>query len=208
MSRKTEQFRWWRVTLFAWLVGSSCIAWASAAQAVTSVEDPQLHADRSIRRALSLLQAPTPVRIDVIDVRKLTLALGHVVEQTCAYVQKGVSRIYVNSSCPVYQAAGDSLFDAMKLAAILRHEMAHLDGADEARAYLLEAETFRKLLGRAPANLLTPGIAYAFELERRAAALIADTEQQARLPAGGRRASRPQQLRSMANLPSHVTGRR
>ena len=38
----------------------------------------------------------------------------------------------------------------MKLAAILRHEMAHLDGADEVRAYLLEAEMFRKLRGPAP----------------------------------------------------------
>ena len=39
-----------------------------------------------------------------------------------AVCEKGIPRIYVNSSCPVYQAAGDSLFDAMKLAAILRHE--------------------------------------------------------------------------------------
>ncbi len=76
----------------------------------------------------------------------------------CAYVRIGVPRIFVNSSCPTYLAAGESLFEAMKLAAILRHEMAHLDGEDEAQARAREAITFRELLRRAPAHLLTPGI--------------------------------------------------
>ena len=38
----------------------------------------------------------------------------------------------------------------MKLAAILRHEMAHLEGADEAGARDVEARTFRELVRTAP----------------------------------------------------------
>lgn len=86
-------------------------------------------------------------------------------------MERGTRRIYVNSSCPVYQASAESLLDAMKLAAILRHEMAHLDGEDEAGAYAREARTFRELVCRAPRHLLAPCLIYAVALERRAAAL-------------------------------------
>jgi hypothetical protein len=78
--------------------------------------------------------------------------------------------------------------------------MAHLDGSDEARAYLIEVETFRELLHPGP-RLVSQGIAYAVELDRRAAAFSAGTGQQARLSAGGRQASKPQQLHSTTNLP-------
>ena len=44
---------------------------------------------------------------------------------------------------------------------ILRHEIAHLDGEDEAGAYRAEARTFRELVGRAPGHHLTRGMAYA-----------------------------------------------
>ena len=202
MCPNTERCTSLRVfALAASLIVSPCTSWAdSPDQRATPLGGSSDHPDRSIRRALSLLRAPTPVPIDVIDARKLPRALRQAVEGTCAYVQTGVSRIRVNSSCPVYRAAGDSLFQAMKLAAILRHEMAHLDGADEARAYLLEAETFRELLRPAP-RLVSQGIAYAVELERRAAAFSADTGHQARLTAGRRQASKPQQLHSTTNLP-------
>jgi hypothetical protein len=202
MSPKPERSSWWQVSaLTASLVVSPCTSWASPGRGLTPLGVSSNHADKSIRRALSLLQAPTPVPIEVIDARKLPRALGQVVKRTCAYVQKGILRIYVNSSCPVYQAAGDSLFDAMKLAAILRHEMAHLDGEDEARAYFREVGTFRELLGRAPAHFLTRGMAYAVELERRAAALIADTEGPARPAASAPRTSEQQHPPSIATLP-------
>ena len=202
MSSTTERSSWWRVAaLAATLVISPDLSWASPGQGSTQPGVSSDHADRSIRRALSLLQAPTPVPIEVIDVRALPRALSQVVNRTCAYVLKGMTRIYVNSSCPVYQAAEGSLFDAMKLAAILRHEMAHLEGDDEPRAYLREAGTFRKLVGRAPAQFLTRGIAYAFELERRAAALIADTERRTRLAASAPGPSEQQPRCSIATLP-------
>ena len=206
MWSKAERSSCWQVSaLAALLVVSPCESWASPGQGLTPPGGSSDHADRSIRRALSLLNAPTPVPIETIDVRKLPRALGQVVTGTCAYVQKGIPRIYVNSSCPVYQAAGDSLFDAMKLAAILRHEMAHLDGEDEARAYLLEAGAFRELLGRAPAHFLTRGIAYAVDVERRAASVFADTERRTRLAASAPETSEHQPPPSIATvrLPRH-----
>jgi hypothetical protein len=57
----------------------------------------------------------------------------------------------------------------MKLAALLRHEQAHLEGSDELRARLIEARTFRELLRSAPAEYQTPGVVYATALERYAA---------------------------------------
>jgi hypothetical protein len=125
-------------------------------------------ADPAIRRALALLQISAPPPIHVVDVDELPQPLRKLVEQSCAFVLKGVARIEVNSSCEPYQAAEESLLDAVKLAAILRHEMAHLDGADEASAREVEARTFRELLRMAP-YLVIRGFAYAAELDRRAA---------------------------------------
>jgi hypothetical protein len=162
----------WRLALalILLLMHSPCVVWALAGQGASGRADSVEHVDPSIRRAQSLLDTRIPVPIDVVDVRTLPPALGRLVKGTCAYVHHGVPRIYVTSSCPVYQAARDSLFDAMKLAGILRHELAHLEGADEARAYVLEARTVRQLVGRGPSHFVTRGLAYAGDLDRRAAA--------------------------------------
>jgi hypothetical protein len=50
-----------------------------------------------------------------------------------------------------------SRFEALTLAALLRHERAHLEGADESRARLIEARVLRELLRSAPAEYQTPG---------------------------------------------------
>ena len=158
---------------------------ALTSQGPTEASKPSDHADPAIRRAQSLLDPPIPVPIHVVDVRNLPPTLGEMVKGTCAYVHKGFARIYVTSSCPVYRAAQESLFDAMKLAAILRHEMAHLDAADETRAYQVEAAAFRVLVGRGPTHFVSRGLAYANELDRRAAA----SEARSRLNANASRGS-------------------
>jgi hypothetical protein len=127
------------------------------------------HEDEAIRRAVALLQPSIVPPIEVIDVGSLPQSYRRLVEGTCAFVRSGSPHIHINSSCPVYHGARADLFEAMKLAAILRHEIAHLDGEDEAGAYRAEARTFRELLGGAPGHDLTRGMAYAVELERRAA---------------------------------------
>ena len=62
----------------------------------------------------------------------------------------------------------------MKLAAILRHEVAHLEGADERHARLIEARVFRELVVRhASESELTEGMRYAADIEKSAAAVEA-----------------------------------
>jgi hypothetical protein len=172
MAISTERFSWWAASLLATsLIVSPCAVSATPHEGPTPLLGPSDQSDRSIRNALALLDTPPSVLVDVVDVQQLPRWLGQIVERTCVYVRQGMPRIYVNSSCPIYRAAGDSLFEAMKLAALLHHEMAHLDGEDEIGARVREAITFRALLRRAPADLLTPGIVYAAALERHAAAL-------------------------------------
>jgi hypothetical protein len=194
--QRARRLRWWQVpALVVWLAIPTGGGWASTHTGVMSTEGELGHSDPSVRRAQSLLQTTSFVPVEVVDIGKLPRRARRMAEQTCAYIRKGVHRIYVNSSCPVYQAARDSRFDAMKFAAILRHEMAHLDGADEATAYLFEARTFRDLLREAPAHLLSRGLAYAVELERRAAALTTDTDRQPRTLTQGRESPQHRRLR-------------
>ncbi len=127
------------------------------------------HEDEAIRRAVALLQPLLVPPIEVINVGSLPQSYRRLVEGFCAFVRRGSPRIHINSSCAVYQTARVDLFEAMKLAAILRREIAHLDGQDDAGAYRVEARTFRELLGRSSGRHHTRGMAYAADLERRAA---------------------------------------
>jgi hypothetical protein len=171
--------------MVASLAVSPGAAWAGISQGPTGTGHRSGHADPAIRRAQSLLDIDIPVPIDVVDVRNLPPFLAEMVKGTCAYIHNGVPRIYVTSSCPVYQAAQESLFDAMKLAAILRHELAHLETADEMRAYKLEAAAFRRIVRRGPTHFISRGLAYANELDRRGAA----SEARSRLTANASRGS-------------------
>jgi hypothetical protein len=74
------------------------------------------------------------------------------------------------SSCPSFQEAGNSLLGAMQLAAVLQHEVAHLNGANEWQARIVELRIFRELLQRAPRSELVPGMQYAARIEVAAAA--------------------------------------
>ena len=111
-----------------------------------------------------------PVAIEVVDARTLPTVLQTNVHGACAFIMKGVARINVLSSCPSYQDAKTSLLSAMQLAAILEHEMAHLNGANEWQARLVELRIFRELLQRAPMADLLPGMQYAARVETAAAA--------------------------------------
>jgi hypothetical protein len=126
---------------------------------------PQVNSDIRIRRAVALLPTIPPVAIDVVDARALPSVLQTDVHGACAFIMKGVSRINVLSSCPSFQEAANSLLSAMQLAAVLQHEMAHLNGANEWQARIVELRVFRELLQRAPRSELVPGMQYAARIE-------------------------------------------
>jgi hypothetical protein len=131
---------------------------------------PPINSDIRIRRALALLPTIPPVAIEVLDARTLPSVLQTDVHGACAFIMKGVSRINVLSSCPSFQEAANSPLSAMQLAAVLQHEMAHLNGANEWQARMVELRAFRELLQRAPRSELVPGMQYAARIEVAAAA--------------------------------------
>ena len=159
-----ERFSWAAILLSTWLALAPCTATAAPARNQNPSPRRTHHADESIRQAVGLLGVLPPVPIEVVETRRLSRVLRNSIKRTCAYVHTGVARIYVVASCPVYQGAATSRFEAMKLAAILRHEIAHLEGDDEVHARVREAKAFRDLLDRAPAHLLAPGVVYAVAL--------------------------------------------
>lgn len=136
--------------------------------------------------ALAMAQWSTAAPIEVVDVGRLPQPLRDAVGHSCAFVKSGARRIYISSSCPAYQRAESSVLDAMKLAALLRHELAHLEGADEARARRIAAQTFRALLARAPHECQTPGMVYAVALEQLAIPRAVITEGARRPATSGR----------------------
>jgi hypothetical protein len=130
----------------------------------------QVTSDIRIRRAVALLPLMPPVAIEVVDARTLPSVLQTDVHGACAFIMKGVARINVLSSCPSFQEAANSLLSAMQLAAILQHEVAHLNGANEWQARIVELRVFRELLQGAPRSELVPGMQYAARIEVAAAA--------------------------------------
>ncbi len=83
----------WRVAaLVFWLISAEK-AWASPETGVTWTGAERAHANPSVHRALSLLNATSFVPIEVIDVGKLPRQARRIAEQTCAYIRNGVQRI-------------------------------------------------------------------------------------------------------------------
>jgi hypothetical protein len=143
------------------LAGSSTLTVAGA--------NPRaMHPDPAVRRALSLLPGPIDATIEVIDSRVLSRADRRLLQGVCAFVYPGVAHIFIADTCPAYRGAERSLFEAIKLAGILWHELAHVEGADEPDARRLESEAVRWMLRHAPAEHQTPGMIYAAALEAEA----------------------------------------
>jgi hypothetical protein len=136
-----------------------------APEDVKARRGPPINSDIRIRRAVALLPMLPPVAIAVVDARTLPSVLQTDVHGACAFIMKGVARINVLSSCPSFQEAANSLLSAMQLAAILQHEVAHLNGANEWQARIVELRVFRELLQGAPRSDLVAGMQYAARIE-------------------------------------------
>lgn len=123
--------------------------------------------DVRIRTALDWLPRQPDVPIEVIDVDRITARIGREVRTACAFVIRGVRRIYVSSKCPVYRDADRNALDAIGLAAVIGHEMAHLDGADEVTARQVEETLVRKLSENLPGEYRVPVAVYVAGLQLR-----------------------------------------
>jgi hypothetical protein len=171
----TVRFSSGRTTvLLSLLAALPNVGWASAQPTAPAraIESPS-HPDPAVRRALMLLSAPIAAPIEVIETSRLSVPLRRATGRACTFIRVGDPRIYVSASCPAYRDADESRLAAMKLAALLRHEQAHLEGADESGAREIEARVFRELLRSAPAEYQTPGVVYAAAIERYAAQRVA-----------------------------------
>ena len=162
--------RWWTALVLAELVlGLPSVESASTRATEDSRKRvrPETSEAAGIRRARALLPTRLDVPIHVVELRSLSESLQRKVRNTCAFVINGAPPIYVISSCPIYKGAVSSRFEAMKLAAILQHEVAHLEGADERQARVIESRVFRELLVRhAPASDLGRGLSYTAAVEK------------------------------------------
>lgn len=137
-----------------------------AAAASRGVRDPVRHrigatvvegaSDRMLwERVLDLLRSP-PERIVVVDLDTLDRAARERIQKLEAFVLTGVAAVIVVRQGQTYrQAEHGSAVDGLALASIIWHEMAHLDGLDEAAAVAREQELWRRwrALGRVDGEL-------------------------------------------------------
>src|SRR5262245_3927179 len=88
----------------------------------------------AIERAFHLLSRK-PEAVAVVDPAEATPEGRKVLARSDAFITKGGRIVYLNRQSEVLRGAqqGSSILDCM-LAAIIWHEMAHIDGADEAAA--------------------------------------------------------------------------
>ncbi len=100
----------------------------------------------AIDRAIHLLSRK-PETVAVLDPDKATEAGKKIFAKSDAFIQKDGRIIYINRRSDVLVGArqGSSLFVCM-LAAILWHEMAHIDGADEDQAQRREEGLWKRFM--------------------------------------------------------------
>lgn len=100
----------------------------------------------AIRRALSLLPRRPP-RIQVAAPRDVQPASRDRFLRSEAFVSRDVPTVYLTEHSPVLRAAREgSATHVHVLAAIIWHEMAHLEGADEPSAQEREASLWRSFV--------------------------------------------------------------
>lgn len=149
-------------------------AW-TAPDARASQQEEALSRDPRIQRALDWLPQPPAVPIDIVDVHRLATRLAREVRTACGFIIRGVPRIYISSRCPAYQRAEHNPLEAIALAAVIGHEMAHLDGADETRAREVEADLVQTLAARLPGEYRVRAAVYVADLRHRRSPVVCET---------------------------------
>ena len=102
--------------------------------------------DETISRALRLLPQQ-PEKVVVVDADAAPRALHDKLRHVEAFITRGEEVVYmVRQGATLKRAGGgERVFDYV-LAAIIWHEMAHLAGADEAKAQQAEEELWRQFV--------------------------------------------------------------
>ena len=133
------------------VVGIAClmsIALANCASAPVSqaVQPPDAECDRVIDRVLRLLPR-RPERLRVIDADTSPPTLQRAILEAEGFVTIGDRTVYLKRQGSTFRKAldGPGIFD-YALAAIVWHEMAHLDGADEPEAQRQEETLWRQFI--------------------------------------------------------------
>jgi hypothetical protein len=122
--------RGWTIGL---VLGAAALAASPAGASCTVVAAPEKSA-KAIRQALGLLPRRPP-QVWVLGEESIALPDRARFRRSEAFVARDSPVIYVTTHSPVLRAAQQgSSAHVHALAAILWHEMAHLDGADETEA--------------------------------------------------------------------------
>jgi hypothetical protein len=119
---------------------------ADAPAAQRTIIDAAPHALPAIRQALAALPR-APLRVSVVDEKYVASELRSRFRRAEAFVATGRPVVYLTSHSPVLRAAVEgSPAHVCALAAVIWHEMAHLDGADEAEARRREEVLWTRFL--------------------------------------------------------------
>jgi hypothetical protein len=144
--------------------GLCCLVTIGFAAALQAQERPRAHearprpgssdAWRAVTRALKLLPRQ-PEAVVLIDVRRSPPALQARLHGVAGFVTPGDRTVYLNGAGLTLRGAvrKGNVWDCA-LAAIIWHEMAHVDGADEREARREEEELWRRFIveGRVDAS--------------------------------------------------------
>jgi hypothetical protein len=123
---------WWRAVLIS-TFGPICVPAAAQAAPPTAITAPA-ESRAAIRLALSLLPR-RPQQVNVVDLEQVEPEYREVFLRAEAFIWKDRPVVYLTRHSPVLRAAQEgSSFHVRLLAAIIWHEMAHVDGADESEA--------------------------------------------------------------------------
>ena len=135
--------RFWAVIVLS----LASAAWAAAAPArVRTVIEAPAEAEPTIRRALKLLPRP-PKQVSVVGAEQDGPDSRQRFARSEAFYSSGSPVVYITSHSPVLDGARQgSSIHVHALAAIIWHEMAHIDGADEAQAQKREESLWTRFV--------------------------------------------------------------
>jgi hypothetical protein len=119
---------------------------AVEAEAARTVITGSAESEPAIRRALSLLPR-RPAEVSVVDADQVDPEARERFLRAEAFFSKGRPTVYLTRHSPVLRAAQEgSSIHVHVLAAIIWHEMAHMEGADELEAQRREESMWRRFV--------------------------------------------------------------
>lgn len=135
--------RWWAVGLAVGLGAAAPVA--AAAKPRTAVRAPAA-SEAAIHRALGLLPRRPPA-VSVVGADQVDPESRERFLRSEAFFSQGSPVVYITRHSPVLQAVQEgSAIHLHVLAAIIWHEMAHMEGADEQEAQRREESMWKRFV--------------------------------------------------------------